>query len=80
MTTEAFIYWLQGYFEISDAKTLNEKQVSIIKDHLALVLKKETPDRSEEESESVEVSKKVLRNLPRHNNILGGGKGNGLLC
>lgn len=77
MTTEAFIYWLQGYFEISDAKTLNEKQVTIVKDHLAKVLKKETPDRSESEKTSVDIDIKKTR--PR--NLLGGnGNGSVLLC
>ena len=42
MTTEQFTYWLQGYFELSGATTLNEQQVKIIKEHIALVLKKET--------------------------------------
>ena len=42
MTTEQFTYWLQGYFELSGATTLNEQQVRIIKEHIALVLKKET--------------------------------------
>lgn len=41
-----FAYWLQGFFEISNDKKLNEKQVQIIKDHLALVFDKQTPDRN----------------------------------
>lgn len=45
MTPENFVYWLQGMLEISDAKKLNKEQVSIIKDHIALVLNKVTPDR-----------------------------------
>ena len=45
MTTEQFTYWLQGFFEVSGDKKLNEKQVTIIKDHLALVFDKVTPDR-----------------------------------
>ena len=44
MTQENFVYWLNGFLEISDAKKLNEKQVQIIKDHLALVFEKVTPD------------------------------------
>lgn len=47
MTTEQFTYWLQGFLELSENKTINERQVKIIKDHLALVFKKETPDRTE---------------------------------
>jgi hypothetical protein len=44
MTSEQFTYWLQGYFELGHLKTLDEKQVQIIKDHLNLVFKKVTPD------------------------------------
>lgn len=43
MTTEQFTYWLQGFFELSGATTLNEEQVKVIKEHIALVLKKTTP-------------------------------------
>ena len=46
MTTEQFTIWLQGFFELSEEKTLSEKQVTIIKDHLALVFEKVTPDRN----------------------------------
>lgn len=47
MDSTAFTYWLQGFFEISDAKKLDEKQVQIIKDHLNLVFNKVTPNRNE---------------------------------
>jgi hypothetical protein len=46
MTTEQFAIWLNGFFELSEEKKLSEKQVTIIKDHLALVFEKVTPDRS----------------------------------
>lgn len=42
-----FIYWLQGYLELQDPKTIDGPKVQMIKDHLALVLKKETPVRSQ---------------------------------
>lgn len=45
MTQEQFIYWLQGFLEISNAQTLNETQIQIIRDHLALVLTKQTSER-----------------------------------
>jgi hypothetical protein len=45
MTPEQFVYWLQGCLEITDPKNLGEKEIQIIKDHIALVLKKETPTR-----------------------------------
>ena len=32
-----FCYFLQGLFELTDTKTLNEKQVQTIKNHLKLV-------------------------------------------
>ena len=47
MDSKDFTYWLQGFFEISDAKKLDEKQVQIIKDHLGLVFNKVTPNRNE---------------------------------
>lgn len=45
MTTEQFAYWLQGYFEIENPKSLNEEQTQVIKDHLDLVFTKVTPKR-----------------------------------
>ena len=42
MTPENFVYWLQGYFEMTGATTLTEQQVEMIKEHLAMVLIKET--------------------------------------
>ena len=46
MTPENFTYWLQGFFELSETSKLSAKQVQVIKDHLALVMKKETPSRT----------------------------------
>lgn len=42
MTTEQFTYWIQGFFELSGATALNEEQVKVIKEHIALVLEKKT--------------------------------------
>ena len=42
MTPQDFTYWLQGFFELSNAQELTPEQVKIIKEHLSLVLKKET--------------------------------------
>jgi hypothetical protein len=41
MTSRDFAYWLQGLFELSDPKTLNEHQTDLIKRHLHLVFKHE---------------------------------------
>lgn len=38
-----FVYWLQGYLEIQDPRAIDAEKVKIIKEHIALVLKKETP-------------------------------------
>lgn len=46
MNEREFCYWLQGLFEVGGAKSLDERQTQIVKDHLALVFKKVTPDRS----------------------------------
>jgi len=40
-----FVYWLQGFLELTDAKAINEQQAKMIKDHIALVLTKQTPIR-----------------------------------
>jgi hypothetical protein len=42
MTERDFVYWLNGFLELSDTKDLNEKQVKTIKEHLSLVLTKVT--------------------------------------
>lgn len=52
MTPENFCYWLQGYLELDEQAVeprpmqLSAAQVIVIKDHLALVFNKQTPNRS----------------------------------
>lgn len=49
MNSENFVYWLQGYFELlGKDEPLTKVQAQIIKDHLALVFTKVTPDRAVE--------------------------------
>ncbi len=43
MTPENFCYWLQGLFEVQNPSFLGISQTEIIKDHLALVFNKVTP-------------------------------------
>ena len=57
MTSEAFTYWLKGFFELENPKKLNEKQTLIIKDHLDLVFDKVTPNRNDKGN------KLILENL-----------------
>jgi hypothetical protein len=44
MNERDFIYWLSGFLESSSSKMLFEEQVQTIKDHLALVCNKKTPN------------------------------------
>lgn len=47
MTPEAFCYWLQGYFEMTEGTaTLSPKQVEMIQNHLNLVFEKVTPNQA----------------------------------
>lgn len=41
MTSRDFAYWLQGFFEISDAKEVTPEQLVIIRNHLNMVFKHE---------------------------------------
>lgn len=43
MNERDFIYWLQGYLELSNASELTAEQVQIVKDHIKLVMEKKTP-------------------------------------
>ena len=47
MNAEQFVYWLQGYLELTHQASITEAQVKIIQDHLNLVFEKKTPDRSD---------------------------------
>lgn len=42
MNAQEFAYWLQGFFEMTDAKELTPDQVEMIKEHLGLVFEKKT--------------------------------------
>lgn len=44
MTPENFIYWLQGFLEIGNPTEITDIQIQEIKNHISLVLKKETPN------------------------------------
>jgi hypothetical protein len=59
MTTEQFVYWLQGFMEINDPYHIGPKETQIIKDHLALVFKKETPNRIRTGSDSTSTGRVI---------------------
>ena len=37
MTSRDFVYWLQGFLELTEPAELSEKQLSLIRQHLSLV-------------------------------------------
>lgn len=41
MKAVEFAFWMQGFFEIAEPKTITEEQTTMIKNHLALVFKHE---------------------------------------
>ena len=53
MTSRDLIYWLQGLMELGDPKTLNEKQVDLIKKHLAMVFIHEIDPSFPEEQQNI---------------------------
>jgi hypothetical protein len=56
MNSVDFCFWLQGYFELSGATALTNKQVEIIKNHLNLVFVHEIdPMREQQTSTPVEI-------------------------
>ncbi len=58
MTPENFVYWLQGFMEISNTPNLNERETQIIKDHLNLVFNKVTPTY-DSITENIKIEEKV---------------------
>ena len=65
MKPEQFVYWLQGYFEISEVTELNEKQTTVIKNHLGMVFAHDLDPKQEKELTeslglSAEDAKKIL--------------------
>ena len=66
MNYEQFAIWLHGFLEISNAETINKEQTQIIKDHLALLFDKKTPDRSKKkEDNSFEHLKKLAEEMEK---------------
>lgn len=43
MDAMQFVYWLNGYLELSKCTTLDEHAVTEIRNHISLVLQKVTP-------------------------------------
>ena len=43
MNAEQFVYWLNGYLELSGAQEMSSEQLKCIREHIALVMRKVTP-------------------------------------
>lgn len=62
MKATEFCYWLQGMFELTEVKSLDEQQTDLIRRHLAMAFKHDIDQRpSKEEQQTL-------------NTIHGGGK------
>lgn len=44
MSPQDFCYWLQGFFEVAEPRTLSAKQTAMIREHLALVFENVTAE------------------------------------
>jgi hypothetical protein len=64
MNEKEFIMWLHGFLEISEATTLNERQLQIIKDHLDTFFTKVTPERKQEDDDLFKQIEKYKQSKP----------------
>ncbi len=65
MTSVGFAYWLQGYFELTNPKSINEEQTELIKRHLSLVFKHEIDPSMGDEKVQEELNKIHSSMTPR---------------
>ena len=79
MTSVSFVYWLQGFFELTNVKTIDEKQTHLIKQHLALVFKHEIDPSMGDDKHQAELNSIHNGKLPVKNTglTMGGIDSNG---
>lgn len=71
MTSEQFVYWLQGFFEIQgvgtedDMEGVHPEQAKVIHDHLNLVFDKKTPERKIDKEKLKKTLKDNISNKSR---------------
>lgn len=73
MTSRDFAYWLQGFFEVADAKTITAEQTKTIKKHLALVFKHEidpSMGNEEHQAELNQIHKPKPGNFPHNDDTI----------
>lgn len=61
MFSRDFVYWLQGWLEIEDPKSIPEDKLDIIKNHLNLVFhfELEPPKKPKKENNRLRVTRRV---------------------
>jgi len=67
MTSVNFVYWLQGFFEISKSEKLDENQVKMIKNHLNLVFFHDIDPKDPEPKKSQEIHDSGFSSIIEHN-------------
>ena len=78
MTSRDFAYWIQGFFELSNAETITKEQAIMIKKHLNLVFKHEIDPSMGDEKHQQELNdihnQKVENPIEPQTKILQEGK------
>lgn len=80
MTTVQFAFWLQGFFELSNPKTLNEEQTEMVKKHLALVFYHEidpsysSDPKKQEEMNKIHSGSKPVKPTPPPSQVIKEGE------
>ena len=65
MTSRDFVFWLQGAFELFDAKAgLSADQVKVVKEHLDLVFAHDPQFRPSADEEEDEAEKPLCEKIP----------------
>lgn len=61
MDAESFCFWLQGLFEIQDPETLDNKQLTVIRERLGKVLGDEESTKSDPKKARAEALERLKR-------------------
>lgn len=72
MTSRDFAFWLQGFFEVSNAETITKEQTQVIKNHLNLVFKHEIDPSMGDDKHQAELNAIHNQNttLPNNNDTV----------
>ena len=65
MQSRDFVFWLQGFFELTDSRELTPEQVNLIKTHLDLVFKHDPSIPREQMKHPVQPLPDIVKDLPK---------------